>query len=167
VIYSAPTPDAPLDQGDIVDDCPIVFVTDVDPSSSDAPKIDCAVSRIIVLTQTCDLANDKARFVTVSVVRDAQELIDDNLVRAADIRGPIRAGRVYGYYFLPANSEPELSEMIVDFHQLHTVSLEILTALCRQGKRRARVEPLYREHLARHFADTYSRIGLPEPYATE
>jgi len=25
---------------------------------------------------------------------------------------------------------------------------------------------LYREHLANHFADTFSRIGLPEPYDT-
>jgi len=25
----------------------------------------------------------------------------------------------------------------------------------------------YREHLAKHFADTFSRIGLPEPYETE
>jgi len=33
--------------------------------------------------------------------------------------------------------------------------------------RRARVQPLYREHLAKHFADTYSRIGLPEPYPTD
>jgi hypothetical protein len=24
----------------------------------------------------------------------------------------------------------------------------------------------YREHLAQHFAVTYSRIGLPEPYGT-
>jgi hypothetical protein len=29
------------------------------------------------------------------------------------------------------------------------------------------IQPLYREHLAKHFADTYSRIGLPEPYETE
>ncbi len=25
----------------------------------------------------------------------------------------------------------------------------------------------YREHLAKHFADTFSRIGLPEPYESE
>jgi hypothetical protein len=31
----------------------------------------------------------------------------------------------------------------------------------------ARLQPLYREHLAKHFADAYSRIGLPAPYETE
>jgi hypothetical protein len=68
---------------------------------------------------------------------------------------------------LPKNEGLGLPEMIVDLRQLHTVRLDLLTALCRHGHRRARVQPLYREHLAKHFADTYSRIGLPEPYATE
>jgi hypothetical protein len=53
--------------------------------------------------------------------------------------------------------------MIVDLRQLHTVRLDLLAELCR----RARVQPLYRKHLAKHFADTYSRIGLPEPYDTD
>jgi hypothetical protein len=57
--------------------------------------------------------------------------------------------------------------MIVDLQQLHTVRLDLLTALCRQGKRRARLVCPYREHLAKHFADTYSRIGLPAPYETD
>jgi hypothetical protein len=56
--------------------------------------------------------------------------------------------------------------MIVDLRRLHTVRLDLLTALCRGGGRRGRVPPLYREHLAKHFADTFSRIGLPRPYET-
>ena len=38
--------------------------------------------------------------------------------------------------------------------------------LCQAGHRKARIKPIYREHLAKHFADTYSRIGLPRPYET-
>jgi hypothetical protein len=34
------------------------------------------------------------------------------------------------------------------------------------GQPRARLQPLYREHLAKHFADGFSRIGLPRPYET-
>lgn len=60
-----------------------------------------------------------------------------------------------------------LPELIVDLRQLHTLPIDVLTALCREGNRLARVEPLYRVHLSKHFADTYSRIGLPEPYETE
>ena len=56
--------------------------------------------------------------------------------------------------------------MIVDFRRLHTVRIDLLAALVRDGKRKGRVPPLYREHLAKHFADTFSRIGLPRPYET-
>jgi hypothetical protein len=57
--------------------------------------------------------------------------------------------------------------MIVNLRQLHTVSLDLLGEFCRQGQRRARLLCPDREHLAKHFADTYSRIGLPEPYQTD
>ncbi|MBW3597991.1 MAG: hypothetical protein KY475_12030 [Planctomycetes bacterium] len=89
------------------------------------------------------------------------------IVTPADVRGPIRAGRVYGWYFLPADSACGLEEAIVDLRQLFTLPLDVLRSLCSYGKRKARIQALYREHLAKHFADTYSRIGLPAPYATE
>ena len=57
--------------------------------------------------------------------------------------------------------------MIVDLRHLHTVRLDVRSALCTAGRRVARIQPLYREHLSKHFADSYSRIGLPEPYETE
>ena len=53
--------------------------------------------------------------------------------------------------------------MIVDLRQLHTVRLDLLTALSVSGRRRARLLSPFREHLAKHFADTFSRIALPEP----
>jgi hypothetical protein len=56
--------------------------------------------------------------------------------------------------------------MIIALRRLHTVRLDLLAALCRAGKRRARLQTPYREHLAKHFADTFSRIGLPQPYET-
>jgi hypothetical protein len=89
------------------------------------------------------------------------------VLKAADVRGPVRAGRVFGWYFLPKNDGLGLPEMIVDLRHLHTVRRDVLLALCRAGKRRARVQPLYREHLAQHFAITYGRIGLPEGHPTE
>lgn len=55
--------------------------------------------------------------------------------------------------------------MIVDLRRLHSIRIGLLTDLCRAGKRRALPTP-YREHLAKHFADSYSRIGLPSPYET-
>jgi len=114
-----------------------------------------------------DLSNQKTRRVTVAIVHDAQFLVEQNIVKASDVRGPIRAGRVYGWYFLPSSLECALSESIVDLRQLYTIPRDVLDVLCAAGGRKARIQPLYREHLAKHFADTFSRIGLPEPYGTE
>lgn len=167
MIYRLPVPEDPLDQGDIIDACPILELTQYDLEGRKPLATDYALYRVLVLTQTCDLANAKSRLVTAAVVLEAQSLIDRQMLKAADVRGPIRAGRVYGWYFLPKHTDLGLPEMIVDMRQLQSVRADLLTALCQGGQRRARVQPLYREHLAKHFADTYSRIGLPQPYETE
>jgi hypothetical protein len=122
---------------------------------------------VVVLTQTCDLVNQKATRVSVATVLDAQALVDQGVLKRDNIRGPIRAGRVFGWYFLPKSENLGLPEMIVNLRQLHTVSLDLLVELCLRGQRRARLLCPYREHLAKHFADTFSRIGLPEPYKTD
>jgi hypothetical protein len=167
MIYRLPPPDDPLDQGDIIDGCLLLDLATFDLDGVTPPTTDYSLQRIVVLTQTCDLANAKARTIVAAVVLDAQSLVDEQRLKPADIRGSVRAGRVWGWYFLPKNAELGLPEMIVDCRQLHTVRMDLLIALCRRGQRRARVQPLYREHLAKFFADTYSRIGLPQPYETE
>jgi hypothetical protein len=167
VIYHIPGYDDPLDQADIVSDCPLPLLMAFDLDGGKPPQILVSSSRIVVLTQACDLANRKASFVSVAVVHDADALIQQNLIKAADVRGPIRAGRVFGWYFLPASTGCGLPEMIVDLRQIHTVRLELLTALCQRGHRPARIPSPYREHLAKHFVDTFSRIGLPAPYETD
>ena len=167
MIYQLPALGDPLDQGDIIEGCPILQIAEFDPQNPTSPKVACSTHRVVVLTQTCDLATQKTKRVTVAIVHVAQFLVDQKVVKAADVRGPIRAGRVFGWYFLPRSAELALEESIVDLRQLYTIPVDVLQTLCSLGGRKARIQPLYREHLARHFADTYSRIGLPEPYETE
>jgi len=167
MIFLTPPRDAAIDQGDIVEDCPLLAVVSFNADRLDSLEAKFTLQRVIVMTQTCDLANLKVSRVLVALLIEAKSLVDQQLLKAAEIRGPIRAGRVYGWYYLPASAEHGLPESIVDLRQVHTVRLDLLHALCQRGHRRARLQPLYREHLAKHFADTYSRIGLPAPYETE
>ncbi len=81
------------------------------------------------------------------------------------IRDQIRAHRVYGWYFLPAGTT--VAESVIDLRDLHTVPRAVLDRLLQEGKRLARIRTPYREHLGQHFANTYARIGLPEPYPTQ
>ena len=123
-------------------------------------------SRFIVLTQACDLANPRTTRSTVAVIRDAAELVDAGVVKAQTVRDQIRRHQVYGWYFLPESSVLQVNESLVDLHQLHTLPRNVLEKLIREGKRVCSLETPYREHLAQHFANTYARIGLPEPYET-
>jgi hypothetical protein len=167
VIYHVPGSDDPLDQADIVSNCPIPLLTEFDLDGVRPPQIQVSPCRILVLTRACDLANRKACNVTVAIVHDAQSLVEQNLIKPTDVRGPIRSGRVFGWYFLPGSTGCGLPEMIADLRQIHTVRLDLLMALCQRGQRRARLLSTYREQLAKHFADTFSQIGLPTPYEAE
>jgi hypothetical protein len=167
MIYRLPPTEDPIDQGDVIDGCPIPYIEIYDLAHPEKMVIVGSPMRVIVLTQTCDLANLKTTSAMVAVLHEAQELVREGILKQADIKGPVRSGRVWGWYFLPKNETLGLPEMIVDLRQLHTARMDLLNNLVAQGRRRGRVQPLYREHLARHFAETYARIGLPEPYPTD
>lgn len=167
MIYGEQDPGAPIDQGDIIDECPVARVIGLDETTPDRPDVQSSFERVLVLTQTCDLAQGKTSRIVVAVAVRAADVVASGNLKAADIRGPVRSGRVFGWYFLPKDDELGIPELIVDLRPLHTIPRPILEQLCRDGHRDGRIRTPYREHLAKHFADTYSRIGLPEPYATE
>lgn len=161
MIYEAIDAEAPLSQGDIIDRCQIVVRED-DPVAEKLQPIQLEV-RIAVLTQACDLAQSRTNRILVAVVHDAELLVEKGLLKAKTISDQLRSHRIYGWYFLPAGPIPE---SIVDLRDLHTVPRWHLEKLVSEGQRRARIATPFREHLAQHFATTYSRIGLPEPYST-
>jgi len=123
-------------------------------------------ARVVVVTQACDLANITTTRAVVAIVHAAQVLVEQQILKASLIRERVRRHQVFGWYFLPEYSEAELAESIVDLRNLHTVPRLILETLISQGKRVCRLETPYREHMAQQFANTYARIGLPEPYET-
>lgn len=172
MIFDLPSGEASVDQGDIIEGCPVLHVAAFNAGrllAGDLSSLEIASNfcRVIVVTQTCDLANEKTTLAMVARMHEAGQLIRQGLLKAADVRGPIRATRVYGWYFLPESKPHGLPESIVDLRQLHTIRLDLLAALSRQGKRLGRLLTPYREHLAQHLATTYARIGLPVPYATQ
>ncbi len=160
MIYQVVPADSLLTQGDIFDDCPVY-------RADDDGEIGEFLSRVIVLTQACDLAQNKADLVVVAVVHTAEELVADGTLKAAAIRDQVRLGRVFGWYFLPAAPEPiPIPESIIDLRDLHTVPRALLEKLAADGHRPARLNTPYREHLAQHFAVSYMRIALPDQYDT-
>src|SRR5439155_1485760 len=158
---------ADLSQSDLLDDCPILVWKLAPPPLDLAVPPEVRIIRVVVLTQACDLAQDKTTRVVVAPVHEAAELVAKNLLKAGAIRDQVRRGQVFGWYFLPAAPAPiNLAESIVDLRELHTIERRTLEYLIGAGKRVCCLRTPWREHLAPHFRTTYTRIALPEPYPT-
>lgn len=161
MIWKLALDDMPLSQGDLFTECPLLMREE----SAESRQLVERPMKVIALTQACDLAQGKTTRIVVAIVYEAQQLVDEGLLKTTMIRDQIRNHRVYGWYFLPAC--PGLPESLVDLRDLHTVPRDLLEELIADGKRVARLLTPYREHMAQHFATTYARIALPEPYDTE
>lgn len=168
-MYARVSPDTILTQGDLIEGCPLVsFKVGDGPLNLTNPAIAWWPARVVVLTQACDLAQPKTGVVLVAQVHDAQKLVESGTLKAATIRDQIRRHQVFGWYFLPGASEPVVvTEALVDLRDVHSVPRAVLEQLIVDGKRVATLQSPYREHLAQHFAVTYMRIALPEPYGTK
>jgi hypothetical protein len=167
-MYEPLSNDALLSQGDIIDDC--LLPISIDPTRVIGTGVEQVAmrARVIVLTQACDLAQSKTTKVLVAVVSEARLLVEQEILKPAMIRDNIRRHQGYGWYFLPVGESPvPFPESIVDLRELHTLHRGILERLISESKRVCRLGTPFREHLAQHFGATYTRIGLPEPYATE
>ncbi len=168
-MYEAVADGDPITQGDIIDDCPLLALSD--PAGAFKPDVETEIvrARVIILSQACDLAQvGRGTKVLGAAISEARLLVEEGILKASTIRDNVRRHQTFGWYFLPAAAPPlMLPESIVDLRELHTLNRTVLEQLAGSGKRACRLQTPYREHLAQHFAVTYMRIALPEPYETE
>lgn len=152
----------PLLQGDFFNSCPIV----IPPMTieSDTVPADVVVYDIVVMSQSCDLAQDKIDLVLVCPVWPLSEFGNrSSFFRGRDGKEALRKGNVTGYHLLK-NSEIEGFEtdfQVVDFRNVYGIPLEFLKNRASVTNRRLRLLPPYREHLSQAFARFFMRVGLP------
>lgn len=95
-----------LSQGDILDECPILVWKLAPPPLDWNVPPEARMIRVVILTQACDLANDKTTRVVVAPVYAAAELVAQGILKSKVIRDQVRRGHVFGWYFLPAAPAP-------------------------------------------------------------
>lgn len=71
MIYTCPAAEEPIDQGDIIDSCPLVAVDAADPDASEPLPVFHSLERVIVLTQTCDLAQRRSTRAVIAVMHES------------------------------------------------------------------------------------------------
>ena len=157
-----------LEQGDILENCPVFFPPDELAIASAEPESPIRfrheVTDVIVMSQSCDLVKgrEKLDYVLLCEVWPIADLI--NIPPFSDRRNieHARRGWLPGFHML---AKCELGDhchdiRLVDFRRLHSLPLTFVRARATAASR-LRLLPPYREHLSQAFARSFMRVGLP------
>jgi hypothetical protein len=155
-------------QGDILFDCPVALVLELPwPVPDDfRPAVDVRSYDLVVMTQSCDLENDKVEDILFSQVIDWQTVLrptpKDSHLRSTKFRRVLIDGNVPGLSLLHKREQaPQLPWSIVDFHKLFSLPKGFVKKVAAKAGPRLRLRSPYREHLAQGFARYFMRVGLP------
>jgi len=163
-----------LQQGDLIPNCPILIPP---PNILQEEETEIEIKEIdsIILSQSCDLVNDKIEIVLVcpfySLTIFLNNLPEDQKGNRAKrkVVDNLRKGYLPGYHLLNNESEIEsLSDyQVVDFRNVYGIQFQSLKTMAVTLNDRIRLLPPYREHLSQSFARYFMRVGLPQDIEVE
>jgi hypothetical protein len=145
-----------LEQGDLLRKCPHYRPV--------AGNLDEDLYDVILLSHSCDLANDKLVTLQACPVWSLDALGEQiEYLKSRRGKEDLRRGNLPGYHLLNRCELKSLEHdfLVVDFRALFGVPLATVKQLVSQQSPRLRLLPPYREHLAQAFARFFMRVGLP------
>ena len=158
-------------QGDLLSACPVLVLTGeskwpILPGSSvpaEVREVD-----LIVMTQSCDLENEKVADVLLAQVFPWPMTVKvevqkgNRFIRSSQFRKQLVAGNVPGLSLLcKRDDEPKMEWSVVNFRHLYTLPKVFTQQFAATAGPRLRLRSPYREHLAQAFARYFMRVGLP------
>jgi hypothetical protein len=159
------TSGATLAQGDLLSDCLVPLIAPGFGADEGRAEILVAEgNRLIVVTQSCDLENKKARFVATCPIHTLSEFEEANpAFRRKGQWEQVRKGRVEGLHLLASPERPEQSReaLVVDFGHIISLPLDYLESHAGSLGDRWRLRSPYLEHYSQAFARFFMRVGLP------
>ncbi len=158
--------DVTLAQGDLLPNC-LVPQFEPDYGDGDAVKeVPTGAADLIIVTQSCDLANDKVILVALCPIHTLEDFEKTN-PKFKRRWEEVRKGRVEGLHMLGSPEEPENNQRcrVVDFGQIFSLPPKYLRLRAEQLGTRWRLASPYLEHFSQAFARHFMRVGLPSPIA--
>jgi hypothetical protein len=160
-----------LQQGDIFREFPVCR-PEVTPANleslrrNEEPSIPVEVLKadVIVLSQSCDLANEKIDSVILCpiwVMPIYEGNFGSNAKEQRKRKESIRQGKEPALHMLARSDNPLVDLSVVEFKRIYTTSRDILVRFADSCGSRTRLLPPYREHLSQAFARYFMRVGLP------
>jgi hypothetical protein len=155
--------EALLAQGDFLPDCRVpIFGVHFD--TADRTSFELGKADLIVITQSCDLANLKAEFVALCPIHSILRFEEGNPgFKKKGQWEQVRKGRVEGLHLLASPDEPEDNRraLVVDFRQIYSLPFGYLTKHAQSLGDRRRLQSPFLEHFSQAFARFFMRVGLP------
>jgi len=157
-----------IEQGDLIPQCPLV-VPPEDLTKETTPDVHITVSDVIILSQSCDLLNDKLDIVLVCPHYSYEEFYNGlktkDIPKYGKFKKYLSQGRYPAYHLLEKHPGFLEELQVVDFKNVYGIKLEALRNIAESIDRRIRLLPPYREHLSQAFARYFMRVGLPQDIA--
>lgn len=158
-------------QGDLIDEVPVVRADTLEWPPKDRAELPVSIDieqRAIVISQSCDLENEKIKDVILAQVLDwpsackAMVTAGNKLAKSKKFRKALVDGNIPSLHLLHKHDgDPTLSWSVVDFHRLFVVPKTLVLETAQRQQSRLRLRSPYREHFAQAFARYFMRVGLP------
>lgn len=151
-------------QGDFIMSCPVVVPPAGTYGTGDTVKAEIVEYDVIVMSQSCDLVQQKIDLVLLSPFWHLNDFGNHNsFFKGSTGKEELRKGNVTGYHLLDKCSLSgfETDFLVVDFRTVYSVPFPFLLDLVQKKGERLRLKPPYREHLSQAFARFFMRVGLP------
>jgi hypothetical protein len=154
-----------LGQGDYLTNCYIPqFNPDFGAVQGGEEEVMVAKADLIIVTQSCDLANKNIQFVALCPIHQLIffEEVNPKFKKKGEWE-QVRKGRHEGLHLLASPIHPENSydARVVDFRQIHSLPYTYLAQHADRVAPRWRLASPYLEHFSQAFARFFMRVGLP------
>jgi hypothetical protein len=151
-------------QGDFIKNCPFIRPPKEVLQSGDEVNLKVSIVDGIVMSQSCDLVENKIDLIMICPLMPLVELAKQSTFYAGkEGKNKLRAGDVYPYH-LPNKCNIKGFESdfnVVSFKDVFSVDLDALKSVAKINGSRLRLKSPYREHLSQAFARYFMRVGLP------
>ncbi len=153
-----------LQQGDLLPDCRIPILPPDFGTADDVTDVTLRMGRLIVVTQSCDLANMKVGLVALCPAYTIPEFEGTNPHFAKKgVWEEVRKGRREGLHLLgpPTNPAASREALVVNFREIYSLPIGYLERHAAALGNRWRLLSPFLEHFSQAFARFFMRVGLP------
>lgn len=159
-----------ITQGDIIKGCPVPILKSFKGTEA-GDIIEAEIETIdgIVMTQACDIANNKVDNIILCSITSKEEfetIQESNGNNSKQIKknleGIIR-GQQNAYHIINEYKTADFSQdyYIINFKDIFSIPVDLAKKVAKDNGKRLRLCPPYREHLSQAFARYFMRVGLP------